>query len=59
MNVLVDTSVWLLAMRRRRSELSPAERHIVFEWRELVRGGAAESIGAIRQPGLDSGPVVS
>ncbi len=49
MNVLVDTSVWSLAMRRRRSELSPAERQIVFEWRELVREGAAQSIGAIRQ----------
>ncbi len=49
MNVLVDTSVWSLALRRRPSDLSPAERRIVFEWRELVREGGAQLIGAIRQ----------
>jgi predicted nucleic acid-binding protein len=44
-NVLVDTSVWSLALRRPRSESSPETAELV----ELVREGRVAMIGAIRQ----------
>ena len=47
--ILVDTSVWSLALRRRRRDLSPAEQRIAFELRERVIDGSAGLIGAIRQ----------
>lgn len=49
MKSLVDTAVWSLALRRRTGDLSPGERRIVFEWRELVKKGRAALIGSIRQ----------
>lgn len=49
MSVLVDASIWSLALRRRTVGLSPDEREIVEEWRRLVRGRQAAIIGAIRQ----------
>ncbi len=49
MRVLVDTSVWSLALRRRRENLSPEEREIVQAWTQLVRDGAAVLIGAVLQ----------
>jgi predicted nucleic acid-binding protein len=45
MNVLVDTSVWSLALRRQRSSAS-AE---VKELTELIREGRAAMIGPVRQ----------
>jgi predicted nucleic acid-binding protein len=45
MNVLVDTSVWSLALRRRR----PRQHDAVAELRELVREGRVVIIGPIRQ----------
>lgn len=45
MNVLVDTSVWSLALRRRDPVLNP---HVV-ELRELIRELRATIIGPIRQ----------
>jgi predicted nucleic acid-binding protein len=48
-NVLVDTSVWSLALRRRPGDLSVIERNILAELNELVREGRAEIIGPIRQ----------
>ncbi|HSS76054.1 MAG TPA: PIN domain-containing protein [Thermoanaerobaculia bacterium] len=45
MNVLVDTGVWSLALRRRYYSLEPA----VLELRELIREGRAHLIGSIRQ----------
>ena len=45
MNVIVDTSVWSLALRRRRPAMSP----IVLELAELVREGRAAMMGAVRQ----------
>ena len=45
MRVLVDTSVWSLALRRAR----PAPSPIVDELAELVREGRAVIIGPIRQ----------
>jgi predicted nucleic acid-binding protein len=47
--ILVDTSVWSLALRRRRGDLNPAERGLAFELRERVIDGAAAIIGPIRQ----------
>lgn len=45
MNVLVDTSVWSLALRRRRSNASRETAELV----ELIREGRVAIIGAIRQ----------
>jgi predicted nucleic acid-binding protein len=45
MNVLVDTSVWSLALRRATAQDSA----VVAELRELIREGRVEIMGAIRQ----------
>ena len=45
MNVLVDTSVWSLAFRRREPEPMPA----VLELRELIFEGRANIVGPVRQ----------
>ena len=45
MNVLVDTSVWSLAFRRREPEPTPA----VLELRELIFEGRANIMGPVRQ----------
>jgi hypothetical protein len=37
MNVLVDTSVWSLALRRKTENLNAREKFIVAELSELVR----------------------
>jgi predicted nucleic acid-binding protein len=48
--VLVDTSVWSLALRRpANNPLSPQQRASVSALGELVRDGRAMMIGAIRQ----------
>ena len=39
MNVLIDTSVWSLAFRRRSRDLNPQEAEIVQELRELIGEG--------------------
>ncbi len=45
MNVLVDTSVWSLALRRNSPRGTPAETELV----ELIREGRVLMLGAIRQ----------
>ncbi len=45
MNVIVDTSVWSLALRRRRLTFSVEARELA----ELVREGRASMLGPIRQ----------
>ncbi|HEY4106818.1 MAG TPA: PIN domain-containing protein [Polyangiaceae bacterium] len=45
MNVLVDTSVWSLALRRRSPRGSDAERELI----ELIGEGRVLMLGAIRQ----------
>ncbi len=45
MNVLVDTSVWSLALRRKAPHGTSAERELV----ELISEGRVLMIGAIRQ----------
>ena len=49
MNVLVDTSVWSFALRRKPDDLSVPETSIVAELRDLVRDDRARLIGPIRQ----------
>jgi len=47
--VLVDTSVWSLALRRKPKDLNLKERRVVGEWSELVREGRLRLIGPVRQ----------
>jgi predicted nucleic acid-binding protein len=49
MNVLIDTSVWSLALRRKNESLSKNERLLVAELSELIREGRARMIGLVRQ----------
>jgi predicted nucleic acid-binding protein len=53
MNIVVDTSVWSLALRRRRSVASPE----AVELGELVKEGRAALLGPVRQELLSSVPV--
>lgn len=49
MNVLVDTTVWSLALRRRREKLSLIEQGVVAEWESLAASGRVVLVGPIRQ----------
>jgi predicted nucleic acid-binding protein len=49
MNILVDTSVWSLALRRKSEGLNAMEIFLVSELSELIREGRARIIGLIRQ----------
>jgi predicted nucleic acid-binding protein len=49
MNVLVDTSIWSLALRRKARDLSSRESLLVRELAELVRDGRARIMGLTRQ----------
>ena len=49
MNILVDSSVWSLALQRKSEALSPTERILVSELSELIRERRARLIGLIRQ----------
>jgi len=49
MNVLVDTSVWSLALRRKPEHLNLEERKIVDALTELIREGRVRIIGLVRQ----------
>ena len=49
MKVLVDTTIWSLALRRKAGALSESERAIVGELAELIREGRAMLIGIVRQ----------
>ncbi len=49
MTVLVDTTIWSLALRRPSQRLNPLERPLAGEWRRLVDEGLAAIIGPIRQ----------
>jgi predicted nucleic acid-binding protein len=48
-NVLVDTSIWSLALRRKSQDLNPAERAAVAELTYLIKEGRARIIGLVRQ----------
>jgi predicted nucleic acid-binding protein len=47
--VLVDTSVWSLALRRKQADLSPAEQDLKTALQELVQDGRAQIVGPVRQ----------
>lgn len=47
--ILIDTTIWSLALRRRPEDLNDQERLLVAEWSRLVRRGQAILIGPIRQ----------
>ncbi len=50
MKVLVDSSVWSLALRRpKNAVLSPEQQNVVTALADLMRDGRAVMIGAIRQ----------
>jgi predicted nucleic acid-binding protein len=49
LNVLVDPSVWSLALRRRSGDLNPNEKAIVLELSELIREGRTRLIGLVHQ----------
>jgi predicted nucleic acid-binding protein len=49
MMVLVDTSVWSLALRRKQSDLSPREQALKSALQELVVDGRAQIVGPVRQ----------
>jgi len=49
MMVLVDTSVWSLALRRKGTDLSSEEKETREALRELVQDGRAQIVGAVRQ----------
>jgi hypothetical protein len=50
MKVLVDTSVWSLALRRSKNvTLSPEQQNVVTALADLMRDGSAVMMGAIRQ----------
>ncbi len=49
MKVLIDTSVWSLALRRKKEDLSNNEEKIVIELIELINESRAVIIGPIRQ----------
>ena len=49
MNVLVDTSVWSLALRRAERNLSASETAVVSELAALIDEGGAKIIGLVRQ----------
>jgi predicted nucleic acid-binding protein len=49
MMVLVDTSIWSLALRRKQAHLSPADADLKNSLRELVQDGRAQIVGPVRQ----------
>jgi predicted nucleic acid-binding protein len=48
-NVLVDTPIWSLALRRSPSRLNQDERRLVDNWAALIREGRTALIGPVRQ----------
>jgi predicted nucleic acid-binding protein len=47
--VLVDTSVWSLALQRKQADLSPGEQGLKTALQELVQDGRAQIVGPVRQ----------
>jgi predicted nucleic acid-binding protein len=49
MLVLVDTSIWSLALRRKSRDLSARELSLTQALEELIRDGRAQLVGVVRQ----------
>jgi predicted nucleic acid-binding protein len=47
--VIVDTSVWSLALRRRKRQLSARQRTMAIELRDMIVDGRAILLGIVRQ----------
>lgn len=54
MSVLVDTSVWSLALWRKAKDLNPEQQHIVTALKKLIQEGRVFMLGCIRQELLTS-----
>jgi len=54
--ILVDTSVWSLALRQSETDLSRKEAHAVDLLKELIRDGRVVVIGPVRQEILSGIP---
>jgi predicted nucleic acid-binding protein len=52
--VLVDTSIWSLALRRSRAHISQSQERQVIALEELIQEGRARLLGAVRQELLSS-----
>jgi predicted nucleic acid-binding protein len=52
MTVVVDSSIWSLALRRRPASLAANERDLVASWSALVTDGRVTLIGLVRQETL-------
>ena len=49
MRVVVDTTIWSLALRRSPERLNHREGALVDEWDQLVREGRAVLLGVVHQ----------
>ena len=49
MRVLIDTTIWSLALRRRSAGRNPEETRLVPAWEDLVADGRIVLLGLIRQ----------
>jgi predicted nucleic acid-binding protein len=49
MQVLVDTPIWSLALRRMSTNLNPREQRLTAALQELIRDGRAQLLGPVRQ----------
>lgn len=49
MKVLVDTSIWSLALRRKPADLSTSEQSLVHQLRNLIQQGRVQLPGVVRQ----------
>ncbi len=49
MSVLVDTSVWSLALRRKPKDLNKEQQHLISTLAKLVQDGQVIILGCIRQ----------
>jgi predicted nucleic acid-binding protein len=56
LRVIVDNSVWSLALRRQRKELSHGQRALVLLLREMIIEGDAILLGVVRQEVLSGIP---
>lgn len=49
MSVAVDTSIWSLALRRKKRDLNPREQDLARILAELIQGNRAQLLGPVRQ----------
>src|SRR5436309_12544269 len=49
MNLLVDTPVWSLALRRKQADLNPREERVTQALAEVILDGRAQLVGVVRQ----------